>query len=101
MRTSLRGVVWFAWGAVALLFAVTLMLSLYHEPNRTTREQATSQSPPTDPREAAPASAAAQGVPPPSFDVVSIDQTGQAVIAGRARPGDRVRVLDGETPIGE
>ena len=26
---------------------------------------------------------------------------GQAVIAGRALPGDRVRVLDGETPIGE
>ncbi len=38
---------------------------------------------------------------PPSFDIVTVDRAGQAVIAGRAEPGDRVRVLDGDTPIGE
>jgi nucleoid-associated protein YgaU len=38
---------------------------------------------------------------PPSFDIVNIDPAGQAVIAGRAAPGARVRVLDGDTPIGE
>ncbi len=38
---------------------------------------------------------------PPSFDVVSVAPDGQAVIAGRARPGDRVTVLNGNKPIGE
>ncbi len=37
----------------------------------------------------------------PSFDIVRIDPNGQAVIAGRAMPGDKVRVLDGDKPIGE
>ena len=37
----------------------------------------------------------------PSFDIVPIEPRGQAVIAGRALPGDRVRVLDGDTPLGE
>src|SRR5207302_195193 len=37
----------------------------------------------------------------PSFDIVRIEPGGQAVIAGRAMPGDRVRVLDGDKPIGE
>jgi LysM repeat protein len=39
--------------------------------------------------------------PPPSFDIVTVDPHGQAVIAGRAAPGDRVTVLDGGKPIGE
>lgn len=105
MRPSLRGVVWFAWGLVALLIAATLLLGLYDEPQRTARQQAAPQSPlaaaPNTTAGLAPASPTASGARPPSFDIVTVDRGGQAVIAGRALPGDRVRVLDGETPIGE
>jgi hypothetical protein len=38
---------------------------------------------------------------PLGFDIVRVDPRGQAVIAGRAMPGDRVRVLDAGTPVGE
>ena len=38
---------------------------------------------------------------PPSFDVVKIGPTGTAVIAGRAEPGAKVIVRDGEKAIGE
>jgi hypothetical protein len=37
----------------------------------------------------------------PSFDIVSVAPDGQAVIAGRAMPGDHVTVLDGGAAIGE
>src|SRR4051794_28698249 len=102
MRPSFQGVVWFAWGSVALLLAAALMLGLYREPDRIAGQQATGQSPPARPADAgsAPASASltARGPRvhspgPPSFDIVSVDQRGQAVIAGRALPGDRIRVL--------
>ncbi len=36
----------------------------------------------------------------PSFDVVRVNPDGRAVIAGRAAPGSRVTVLDGDQPIG-
>jgi nucleoid-associated protein YgaU len=62
-----------------------------------------------------PAPAVAQGEPtaapaaptqkpesvPPSFDVVKISPSGTAVIAGRAEPGARVVVRDGDKAIGE
>jgi nucleoid-associated protein YgaU len=38
---------------------------------------------------------------PLGFDIVQVDPQGHAVIAGRATPGDRVRVLDGDTSLGE
>ncbi len=38
---------------------------------------------------------------PPTFDVVRIVPEGRAVIAGRAPPGARVTVTEGETVIGE
>jgi hypothetical protein len=37
----------------------------------------------------------------PSFDVVKVSPAGTAVIAGRAEPGAKVVVRDGEKPIGE
>src|SRR4051794_31286774 len=102
MRPSFRGVVWFAWGCVALLLAASLMLGLYREPDQSAGQQTARQSSPARPNAAGSASAPASSMPVlPSFDIVSVDQHGQAVIAGRARPGDRVRVLDGEMPIGE
>ena len=39
--------------------------------------------------------------PAPSFDIVKVDPSGHAVIAGRAAPGAKVRVLDGDKPLGE
>ena len=51
---------------------------------------------------------ASQPAPPPgpvaalpSFDIVKVDPSGHAVIAGRATPGAKVRVLDGDKPLGE
>jgi nucleoid-associated protein YgaU len=38
---------------------------------------------------------------PPSFDVVKVGPTGTAVIAGRAEPGAKVIVRDGDKAIGE
>jgi LysM repeat protein len=38
---------------------------------------------------------------PPSFDIVKVGPTGTAVIAGRAEPGSRVTVRDGDKIIGE
>jgi nucleoid-associated protein YgaU len=43
----------------------------------------------------------AQPTVPPSFDVVKVGPTGTAVIAGRAEPGAKVIVRDGEKAIGE
>jgi nucleoid-associated protein YgaU len=38
---------------------------------------------------------------PPSFDIVKVDPGGHAVIAGRAAPGAKVEVLDGDKSLGE
>ena len=102
MQPSLRGVVWLAWGGVALLLATTATLGLYNAPEWAAGQPETSISPPARPVDTGPPPpAAAPEAKPPSFDIVSVDRNGQAVIAGRALPGDRVRVLDGDTPIGE
>jgi nucleoid-associated protein YgaU len=37
----------------------------------------------------------------PSFDIVKVDPGGHAVIAGRAAPGAKVQVLDGDKTLGE
>ena len=37
----------------------------------------------------------------PSFDIVRVDPSGHAVIAGRAEPGAKVTVLDGDKPLGD
>src|SRR5436305_819937 len=44
MQPSFRGVVWFAWGGVALLLAATAILSLYNGPERAARQSAPSIS---------------------------------------------------------
>ena len=103
---------------VALLIAFTAVVGLrgIAPPSRPAPQPtaaAPSQPAPATPAAASPAaplSAQAAATPattpaapakPPSFDIVRIDPQGQAVIAGRAEPGDRVRVLDGDKPIGE
>jgi len=37
----------------------------------------------------------------PSFDIVKVDPNGHTVIAGRAAPGAKVTVLDGDKPLGQ
>jgi nucleoid-associated protein YgaU len=54
----------------------------------------------SSPPPAAP-TAPASGTTPPSFDIVKVDPSGHAVIAGRAAPGAKVTVLDGATSLGE
>jgi nucleoid-associated protein YgaU len=96
----LRSTFWLATGGAALPLLIVAVLGLR------------GTSPPAsvilDPPRAAHTAHAASTIPapaaldrPPSFDIVNIDPTGQAVIAGRAAPGARVRVLDGDAPIGE
>jgi len=79
------------------------------------RGDSTHKSDPPNPKEAAapesepalalakPAEAdrVAQPTVPPSFDVVKVGPTGTAVIAGRAEPGAKVIVRDGDKTIGE
>jgi nucleoid-associated protein YgaU len=38
---------------------------------------------------------------PPSFDIVKVDPSGSAVIAGRAEPGSKVTIRDGDKVIGQ
>jgi len=61
--------------------------------------QATSQLPPKPPVVAPKASVPARVNP--SFDVVRLSQEGSLVIAGRAEPGAKVEILDGERVIGQ
>lgn len=52
-------------------------------------------------RPAAEATAEQRTPRPPTFDVVRVNPRGETVIAGRAAPGSRVLILDGDTVIGE
>lgn len=56
-------------------------------------------SPPQANQPAPPPPAAA--ATPPSFDIVKVDPSGHAVIAGRAAPGTMVQILDGSKSLGE
>jgi hypothetical protein len=96
---------WLGSGAATLLLAAAAIYGL-----RGTMEPryATPMAPPVTVASPPPATPMAQPAPAPvepdrtpSFDIVKVDPDGQAVIAGRAAPGDRVRVLDGGKPIGE
>lgn len=44
---------------------------------------------------------ATQSLQPPTFDVVRVGPLGDAVMAGRAEPGSRVFIMEGDTSIGE
>jgi nucleoid-associated protein YgaU len=99
----MRGIVWLGSATAALLIAVAAVIGW--------RSTMAPTRPAPQPVVAAPSlpAPAAAAMPPapaaaatlPSFDIVRVDPQGQAVIAGRAMPGDRVRVLDGDKPIGE
>ena len=54
--------------------------------------------PPTQPEQTS--QSQAEEIIPPSFDVVRVNPEGNAVMAGRAHPGSRVEVLDGDNVFG-
>lgn len=87
----------------ALLIAVAAVVGLHGTAPSSRPSLVPALAAPSQPAPAAAATPSAQAVPetPPSFDIVRVDPQGQAVIAGRAMPGDRVRVLDNGKPIGE
>lgn len=98
----MRGIVWLGAATAALLIAVAAVIGLRGTvPPGSPRPPASAAAPPPSQAAARPATAPAAPAIPPSFDIVTLDPQGQAVIAGRALPGDRVRVLDGGQPIGE
>jgi nucleoid-associated protein YgaU len=106
---TVRRNVWLGCGLVAVLLLVAAVIGLRITPPGGTAqppaEMRTAQRPaemgPAPPAPNAPAPDAKAISPLPSFDVVTVDPQGQAVIAGRAAPGDRVKVLDDGRPIGE
>ena len=67
------------------------------EANALQSEPALAMARPTEPERVAQPPAPV----PPSFDVVKVGPTGTAVIAGRAQPGAKVIVRDGDKAIGE
>ena len=96
----MRGIVWLGCGLAAVLLLVAAVIGLRGTPpDRLAQRPGETRSGPT--ADSTPAPGGKTAAPLPSFDIVTIDQRGQAVIAGRAAPGDRVKVLDGGKPIGE
>ena len=98
MARPVRGYIWLGAAAAILVIAGAAAIGW--------RRPSPPPVPPTMPVvKALPAPVAAAPKPaplkPPSFDIVTVDPKGQAVVAGRAMPGDRVRVLDGSNTIGE
>jgi LysM domain-containing protein len=87
-----RGIVWLGSAIAALLIVVVAAIVWRGAaPPKTTAPQPAVAAAPVPARPAT----------LPSFDIVRVDPQGHTVIAGRAAPGDRVRVLDGGKPIGE
>jgi LysM repeat protein len=88
-----------AGGGAVLIAAVALIVWINRDvpPPRSEAPPVASPqaSAPPPPAPAAPAPIA------PSFDIVKVDPGGHAVIAGRAAPGAKVDVLDGDRKLGE
>ncbi|EME68280.1 hypothetical protein H261_19259 [Paramagnetospirillum caucaseum] len=80
--------------AVAVIAIVLAMLN-----QRDETKELEAQIPP--PAAAASTAVTAAESGEPSFDVVRIDSGGDAVIAGRARPGARVTIIDGDKELGQ
>ena len=91
--------------AIVVLGAISAAVVLRHggptvsEPPRP-QTAALSSGGPASGTEPAPAPQPKRPVPP-SFDIVKIAPSGTAVIAGRAEPGSKVTVRDGDKVIGE
>jgi len=98
----LRAFLWLSSGVAAVLLIVAAALIGWQVsgPSAPARSAAQPAPPPVAAAQAAPRPEPAPPKPP-SFDVVTVTPQGQAVIAGRAQPGDHVTVVDGGKPLGD
>jgi LysM repeat protein len=85
-------------GAVVVIAGVAIILWTNSAPQKIVPPPAPQQAANPAPVAAAPASTAPIV---PSFDIVKVDPSGHAVIAGRAAPGAKVTVLDGDKSLGQ
>ncbi|HTQ33586.1 MAG TPA: LysM peptidoglycan-binding domain-containing protein [Stellaceae bacterium] len=96
---------WMGLGGLALITAGVVAFVLWGHsggplPKATAPPPVASTQSPSP--SAAPVPAAAAPTPiPPSFDIVKVDPSGHAVIAGRAAPDAKVAVRDGNKTLGE
>ena len=79
-------------GVVIVAVAVGLSIMLGDVETPPPPVQATQPDPTSQPQ--------AEEIIPPSFDVVRVNPEGNAVMAGRAHPGSRVEILDGDAVFG-
>jgi len=97
----------FGSAVAVLLVGATLGLLLPRReapaPRKADTPAALSQSPSLPAEDRAETGAASQGsaTVAPSFDIVKVGPSGTAVIAGRAEPGSKVTIRDGDKVIGE
>jgi LysM repeat protein len=89
-----RPLLFVAIGVAAVIAAIALNYTLSEQEKTVpATEQTTPQS--------TPQAKAVTGPATPTFDVVRVNPQGDTVIAGRARPGSTVVILDNGKPIGE
>ncbi|MBI3505403.1 MAG: LysM peptidoglycan-binding domain-containing protein [Proteobacteria bacterium] len=98
-RNSLLALV----GAIFLIVASVIALRSWQTEDARPAPRATASAPSAIATPAAPAgpSSATPAVMRPSFDVVRVSPSGDAVIAGRAAPNAPVTILDGDKEIGK
>ncbi len=87
-----------AIGLVVVVLAIGLN---YFSKQPTAPDETASVQPPADARRTPASPTEAQAVPSPTFDVVRVGPLGDAVMAGRAEPGSKVVIMEGDTNIGE
>jgi nucleoid-associated protein YgaU len=93
-----RRVIWLGAGVAVVIVAAIVYATrsnVTQGPASSPQQQAAAPPAATPPPAAKPAPSG------PSFDIVKVDPAGHAVIAGRAQPGDAVRILDGDKTLGE
>lgn len=89
-----RPIIVAAIGLVVVIVAIALNYQVWRD-DAATSEPAPSQTSATSDEKPETLPAA------PSFDVVRVDPDGNTVIAGRAQPGAKVVIMDGDTVLGE
>jgi len=89
-RPTLVALIGLAVAVIAIVLAV-----------RSQRDETTDIETQIPPAPSAASTTAATDPGEPSFDVVRIDAGGDAVIAGRAKPGARVIIIDGDKELGQ
>jgi nucleoid-associated protein YgaU len=92
--------IWMGLGGLAIVIAGIAFVLWTNSSNPPAKPPA-QPAPPPQASSPPPAPSAAAAPTVPSFDIVKVDPTGHAVIAGRAAPGAKVSVLDGDKNLGE